>query len=118
MLPWAAFAQEPLPDFEQLRADLSGTDVTVQGYIGTGLDIMDDEAITLVMTSDRAAFPVVFDAGREARRQLDGCEFNSFTGGTPCLMTGKAGLEWDGGRIRLIIFAVDSILPPAEMARQ
>ena len=113
--PIAAPAQDGPADFDSLRAGLAGTEVMLDGYIGTGLEIMDDEAINFVVPSDRATFAVVFDAGRDARRQLEGCVFNSFTGGTPCRITGRAELEWDGGRLRLILFALDTIAPPAGM---
>lgn len=101
---------EELPALTDALSAFVGTEVTATGYIGRGLDIMDKEAISFALP-DRTTFPVVFDAGRNARRALDGCQFKMF-GGTPCPATISAEIEMDGSRVRLIVFALDKIGPP------
>lgn len=98
---------------DELRGDISGREVSISGHIGTGLDWGDDEALHFRDTAGHV-YPVVFDAGRDARRSLEGCEFKMF-GGTPCAMSGMAEIELDGSRIRLIVYRVDEIAPPAEI---
>lgn len=111
-LSWAdGAAAETLED---LRARIAGTEVDITGHIGTGLDLMDDEALTF-RTADGTVYPVIFDAGREARRSLEGCKFAMFGGGSPCALNGKAEIELDGSRIRLIVFEVGSIAAPAAL---
>ncbi len=107
-----AKAQEALPPLPEILAGVAGQEVLIEGHIGTGLDLMDDEALAFRLP-DGTVFPVVFDAGRDARRRLEGCRFQMF-GGTPCRMSGKAELEWDGSRLRLIVFALDVIEPPSD----
>ncbi len=97
---------EPLSD---ALNTLAGREVTIEGRIGTGLDITDDEA--LFFRNDLGTFPVVFDAGRTARRSVETCEFGLFAGEGGCEMTGMAEIEIDGSRIRLIVYQVDSIEP-------
>jgi hypothetical protein len=99
---------------EQLRARIAGVEVDVTGHIGTGLDLMDDEALAF-RDSAGTGYNVVFDAGREARKALEGCEFAMFGGGSPCAITAKAEIEWDGSNLRLIIFEVVSIAPPTPL---
>ena len=101
---------------DELRAGLAGREVSIAGFIGTGLVIGDDEALTF-MDAERNSYPVVMDAGREARRATQGCRFQLF-GGTPCAMTGMAEIDLDGSRIRLILYEILSIEDPAEMPRQ
>lgn len=103
-------AAEELPTLADALSALVGTEVTATGHIGRGLDIMDKEAISFALP-DRTTFPVVFDAGRNARRALEGCQFKMF-GGTPCPATISAEIEMDGSRVRLIVFALDEIGPP------
>ncbi|MDP3197650.1 hypothetical protein [Tabrizicola sp.] len=98
----------------ELRNGLTGREITVSGHIGTGLDIGDDEALSF-RDLDGNTYPVVFDAGRTARKTLEGCKFAMFGGGSPCAMDGKAELELDGSRLRLIIYEVASIAPPAPL---
>ena len=85
---------------------ISGREVEVSGWIGTGL-IYDLE----LLDNYRRRFEVVFDAGREARRNLAGCEFGFF-GSNPCFMNGKAEIGFEGERMQLIIFEVTSIADP------
>lgn len=109
----ALTAQEGLPSLPGLQdtlAEIAGREVIARGHIGSGLDFTDDEALSFALP-DRTTFAVVFDAGREARRQLEGCEFEMF-GGTPCPATVKAEIEMEGSRVRLIIFEVMEIGPP------
>jgi hypothetical protein len=112
MLPMALGAQAET--LSELRGRVSGAEVEIQGHIGTGLDLMDDEELAF-RDSEGAAYKVVFDAGRDARKSLDGCEFALFGGGSPCALTAKAEVEWDGANLRLIIFEVVSISPPAPL---
>jgi len=94
-----------------LRTRIAGAEVTIAGHIGTGLEIMDKEAISF-RDADKTVYDVVFDAGREARRALEGCKFDLFQGGTPCAVTGRAEVQWNGARLRLILFEVSSMTAP------
>lgn len=98
----------------ELRIGLTGKEITVAGHIGTGLDIGDDEALSF-RDDEGNIYPVVFDAGRTARKSLEGCEFAMFGGGSPCAMEGRAEVELDGSRLRLIIYEVARIDPPAPL---
>lgn len=102
-----AIAAETL---SELRENIGGREVTISGHIGTGLEMMDNEALSF-RDGDGNIYPVVFDAGRDARRQLEGCKFAMFGGGTPCALEGMAEIELDGSRLRLIVYAV-TISPP------
>jgi hypothetical protein len=113
MLPLASEAQESLRTLGDVLVEVAGQEVSVEGSIGTGLDMMDSEAL-FFRSNEETVFPVVFDAGREVRRQLEGCRFAMFGGGTPCRMSGKAELEWSGSQLRLIIFDVESIEAPTK----
>lgn len=111
-LSWSSSASaETLAD---LRNRIAGIEVQITGHIGSGLDLMDDEALAF-RAEDEITYPVIFDAGREARKALDGCKFAMFGGGSPCALNGKAEIELDGSRIRLIVFEVTSIAPPAPL---
>jgi hypothetical protein len=112
--PAVLAAQEKLPTLDAVRDEVQGTEVYLQGYIGNGLVIGDDEAISFV-APDRIAYDVVFDAGREARKALAGCTFETFTGGTPCKVAGYGELEWDGPRLRVILYSIETLAPPAKM---
>ena len=96
---------------DQALASILGREVTVEGHIGA--DPLEPNAI-LFRTADGAVYPVVFDAGREARKQLPGCKFQLF-GGTPCRASVKAEIARDGAKIVLVIFEVTSIAPPAAL---
>ena len=98
----------------ELRTGLTGREVAVTGHIGSGLDLGDDEALSF-RDAEGNVYPVIFDAGRTARKALEGCEFAMFGGGSPCAMDGKAELELDGSRLRLIIYEVARIDPPAPL---
>ncbi len=99
---------------EELRAGLAGREIGIAGHIGSGLDLGDDEALSF-RDAEGNVYPVVFDAGRAARKALDGCKFQMFGGGSPCMMEGKAEVELDGSRIRLIVYEVARIDPPAPL---
>lgn len=109
-----AAAEVPLARFTEVLDGLAGTEVALDGFLGTGLDVTDDEAF-FFMLPDRRVFPVVFDAGREARAALAGCVFETFGGGTPCRVTGAGELGWDGSRLRVIVFRLDTQEPPAPL---
>lgn len=96
------------------RQKAAGIEVEVSGHIGSGLDIMDDEALSL-RDEEGHVYSVVFDAGREVRKKLEGCKFAIFGGGSPCALRGKAEIELDGARLRLILFEVDEIDAPAPL---
>ncbi len=106
----AAFG-ETLPE---LRSRISGSEIMVEGHIGTGLDMMDDEALVF-RDADGATYEVVFDAGRDARKALNGCKFAMFGGGSPCALAAKAEVELDGSNLRLIVFEVTTIAAPAPL---
>ena len=92
----------------------TGSEVEIVGHIGTGLDMMDDEALHF-RDQDEVLYGVIFDAGRVARKQLEGCKFAMFGGGSPCAISAKAEVEMDGSSLRLIIFEVSSIAAPAPL---
>ena len=98
----------------EMRVDLTGREITVTGHIGSGLEIGDDEALSF-RDAEGNIYPVIFDAGRTARKSLEGCEFAMFGGGSPCAMEGKAEVELDGSHLRLIIYEVARIDPPAPL---
>jgi hypothetical protein len=98
----------------ELRARVSGVEVLIEGHIGTGLVMMDDEALVF-RDADEIVYTVVFDAGRTARKSLEGCKFAMFGGGSPCAFAGKAEIELDGAQIRLIIFEVTAIGTPTPL---
>ena len=98
----------------ELRTGLVGREITVTGHIGAGLDISDNEALSF-RDQEGNIYPVIFDAGRTARKSLEGCEFAMFGGGSPCAMDGKAEVELDGSSLRLIVYEVDRIDPPAPL---
>jgi hypothetical protein len=98
----------------ELRAGLTGREIAVTGHIGSGLDIGDDEALSF-RDAEGNVYPVVFDAGRTARKSLEGCKFAMFGGGSPCAMDGKAEVELDGSRLRLIVYEIARIDPPAPL---
>lgn len=95
-----------------LRARFAGAEVEIKGHIGSHLYMGDDETIGF-RDEDGNAYPVIFDAGREARKKVEDCKFAMFTGGNPCAITGKAEIELNGSQIRLSIFELTSIEPPA-----
>jgi len=89
----------------EARNKISGLEVEVSGLIGTGLNMMDDEALAF-RDEQKNTYEVVFDAGREARKKLSGCKFEILGAGSPCPIKGKAEIELSGSDIRLIIFDV------------
>jgi hypothetical protein len=99
---------------QDLRQRVAGSEVDIAGYIGTGLELMDDEALAF-RDAEGNVYPVIFDAGRDARRKLEGCKFAMFGGGSPCAMSGKAEIGLDGSRVRLIVFEVSDIAAPAPL---
>lgn len=99
---------------QDLCGRIVGAEVEITGHIGTGLDMTDDEALTF-RDPEGTVYPVVFDAGRTARKSLEGCKFEMFSGGTPCAMSGKAEVELDGSRLRLIVYEVADIAAPAPL---
>ncbi len=109
-LPFGAGAET----LDDLLKRFAGSETEISGHIGTGLNIMDDEALSF-RDKTKVVYPVVFDAGRDARKALEGCKFAMFGGGSPCELTGKAEIEMDGSAIRLIIFEVTNIADPAPL---
>lgn len=93
---------------------VNGQEVVIDGHIGTGLDITDNEALAFRGKAG-STFPVIFDAGREARKKLAGCKFALFGGGMPCAMKGKAEIVIEGSTIRLSIFEMERIDAPAKL---
>lgn len=86
----------------------NGMSVTLEGGLGT---IIGD---TIYFQNELGRFPVQFDAGREARRKIEGCEISLF-GNAPSrcifevdaelLVTSEYTLS-EGGRITLIVYNV------------
>lgn len=103
----------PAQTLSEWRSESEGIEVSITGHIGSGLDLMDEGALFFV-DLERNTYPVVFDAGRNARKALEGCEFYAFGGGTPCAIEGMAEVDFDGSRIQLIIFQADEIGVPSE----
>ncbi len=97
-----------------LRTSFVGREIAIAGHIGTSLDLGDEEAL-IFRDAEGNIYPVTFDAGRKARKSLEGCKFAMFGGGSPCAMEGKAEVELDGSHIRLIIYEVVKIDPPAPL---
>ncbi|MFD1882197.1 hypothetical protein [Paracoccus pacificus] len=95
-------------------AGIIGKEVEIDGHIGAGLNVMEDEALAFRDGAGRT-YPVVLDAGRAARKRLADCKFAMFGGGTPCSLKGKAEIEMDGSRIRLILFEATEIGEPAAL---
>lgn len=93
---------------------VAGSEVEISGYIGSGLNIMDSEALNF-RSADKVVYEVVFDAGREARKKLVGCKFAVFGASSPCAITGKAEVEMNGSSLRLIIFEVTSLADPTPL---
>ena len=99
---------------QDLRQRVAGSEIDIAGHIGTGFALMDDEALAF-RDAEGNFYPVIFDAGRDARRKLEGCKFAMFGGGSPCTMSGKAEIELNGSRVRLIVFEVSDIAGPAPL---
>ncbi|MCT4553230.1 MAG: hypothetical protein N4A53_00930 [Pelagimonas sp.] len=104
---------ETMPDFETMaRAayqSQDGKEIEIEGAVGT------QYGDRLYFYDASGRFPILLDAGRAARKSLEGCEINSFMepSENPCLITGKAEvqIDWDesknfadGIKVRLVVF--------------
>jgi len=93
---------------ESLHASLNGKTITATGAVGTLI------GETLYFVNAAGKFKVQFDAGREDRRRIEGCEVPLFGDADPkCIFTVDAELSVsepytlaDGGEVRLIIYDV------------
>lgn len=91
-----------------LHAQLDGKTATLSGGLGT---LIGD---TIYFQSDLGRFQVQFDAGREARRLIEGCEISLFGNvESRCVFEVDAELRVsesynlaDGGEIELIVYNV------------
>lgn len=92
----------------ELHAQLNGKTATFSGGLGT---IFGD---TIYFQSDLGSFKVQFDAGREARRLIEGCQITLFGNvESRCVFEVDAELvvserysPADGGTIELIVYNV------------
>ena len=89
--------------------DIHEQEIPIRGAIGT---VYGD---TLYFMDSTGHYPIVLDAGRAARRSLEGCEINPFLDAdrNPCQISGMAEIEvdWkdsenlaDGFKTQLIVF--------------
>lgn len=91
-----------------LYADMEGKEIAVSGAIGTTYG---DQLYFYDATGN---YPILLDAGRSVRRELEGCEINPFLEPeqSTCQMSGMAEIQidWDesnlsnGYEVELIIF--------------
>jgi len=92
----------------KLHASLKGKTVTMNGAIGT---LVSD---TLYFKNDHGQFQVQFDAGRSARKLIEGCELEWFGwANSDCIVEVDAEVEIEtaftfaeGGEIKLIVYEV------------
>lgn len=91
-----------------LHSSLNGMTATLTGGLGT---IVGDQ---IYFQSDLGRFRVQFDAGREARRRIEGCSITLFGNvESRCVFEVDAELRVsesfnlaDGGEIRLIVYSI------------
>ena len=92
----------------ELHASLNGKTVTMKGAIGT---LLSDE---LFFKNEDGQFSVQFDAGRAARKKVEGCELEWFDWAkSKCLFEVDAEIVVDepfsfadGGKIKLIVYDI------------
>ena len=97
-----------LAQIKALHSSLAGKTITATGVVGTF------RGDTVYFVNSEGRFVVQFDAGREDRRRIEGCEIALFGDADPkCVFEVDAELAVakpftlpDGGEIRLIIFDV------------
>lgn len=92
----------------KIHASLEGKTVTMRGAIGTMI------GDTLYFKNDHGQFAVQFDAGRNARKSIEGCELEWFGwANSDCIVEVDAEIAIetaydfaDGGEIKLIVYEV------------
>lgn len=97
-----------MQQISSLHSSLNGMTATLMGGLGT---IIGDQ---IYFQSDLGRFRVQFDAGREARRRIEGCSITLFGNvESRCVFEVDAELRVsesfnlaDGGEIRLIVYNV------------
>lgn len=106
---------ETLPAFSELVRDLyteiEGKEVPITGAIGT------QYGEKLYFYDETGSYPILLDAGRSVRRDLEGCEINPFQEPeqAPCQVSGMAEIkiDWDasslpkGFSVELIVFEAE-----------
>lgn len=99
---------QTIEQMAKLHASLKGKTVTMNGAIGTMI------GDTLYFKNDHGQFKVQFDAGRNARKLIEGCELEWFGwANSDCIVEVDAEIEIDtaydfadGGEIKLIVYEV------------
>ena len=111
----APASSETLPVFSELAKDfyiqMEGKEIPITGAIGT----MYGDRLYFYDSTGR--YPIVLDAGRSIRRELEGCEINPFQepAQASCQVSGMAEIkiDWDdsdlpkGFEVELIIFEAE-----------
>ena len=103
-----AEVMQTVEQMAKLHASLSGKTVTMGGAIGT---IFGD---TLYFKNDFGQFSVQFDAGRNARKSIEGCELEwCGWANSDCIVEVDAEISIeteydfaDGGELKLIVYEV------------
>lgn len=75
-------------------SDVDGKEVSIKGAIGTFI------SDTLKFGDTSGIYDVIFDAGRNARKSIEGCEINLFSlQASNCFIEGKAEIvvDWNEG---------------------
>ena len=92
----------------KIHASLQGKTITMRGAIGT---LFGD---SLYFKNDHGQFAVQFDAGRSARKSIEGCELELFGwANSDCIVEVDAEIAVekaygfaDGGEVKLIVYNV------------
>lgn len=95
----------------ELYAQMEGKELTIEGAIGT------QYGDKLYFYDTTGSYPILLDAGRSVRRDLEGCEINTFLepAKAPCQISGRAEIkiDWDdsslpnGFEVELIVFEAE-----------
>jgi uncharacterized protein YdeI (BOF family) len=107
-------SSEGMPEFEKSVRETykayDGKEIDIEGAIGTWIG-----GETLYFYDSSGLYTILLDAGRAARKSIDGCEINRHVEPhkSPCRITGKAEvkIDWDdsnnfasGIEVGLIVF--------------
>lgn len=110
---------ETLPVFSELARDLyvqiEGKEISISGAIGT------QYGEKLYFYDDTGSYPILLDAGRSVRHELEGCEINPFQEPeqAACQVSGMAEIkiDWDAGSLPKG-FSVELIVFEAEVTKR